>query len=86
MFIPLGDPVKPSEKVMFLSCHFVPLHCLGPQRSPDQKAAQRGTDLAPGHTTQKDARQKMVQNPTGINSNRVRRCTLWAKSILGETV
>ena len=79
-----GTPVKPSAKIIFLSCRFFPPHFLGPQMSPGQNVGQRGPDLAPGPKNQKDARRNMVQNPAGINSNGARRSKLWPKTILGE--
>ena len=81
-----GTPVIPSEKIMFLSCHFFQPQFLGPKRSPGQNVGPRGPDLAPRPNNQKDARRKMVQNPAGINSNGATRCKLRPKTILGATL
>ena len=81
-----GTPVKPSGKIIFLSCHCFPPLFLGPQRSPGQNFGPRRPDLTPGPKKQKDARRKMVQNPAGIHSNGARRCKLRPKNILGATL
>ena len=81
-----GTPVKTSQKIISLSCHFFPPLILGPKRSPAQNVGPRGPDLAPRPNKQKDARRKMVQNPAGINSNGATRCKLRPKTILGAAL
>ena len=67
MYTPLGDPVKPSEKVVFPAFHGLPPWIWETKRSAAHNATQWGPDSAPGSKHEKDARRKIVQNPAGIN-------------------
>ena len=85
MYISQG-PAKPSDKIVFLSCHFSPPHFLGP-KGPRAKMSTRGVQIWPQDQKNKKMRaEKWCRSPPELIQTEPGGASYGQKNISGATL